>query len=191
MKTCFDIRNPTPSIFSAGVRYICSPDNALSALNADGKLLWQYPTKHGFRAQAAVSPDGTAYIIGRYGQIHAVSAQGKCKWIYSSKWPMLKPNPFSIDSQGNLYAGTGRVLWVLSAAGEEKWYYVVKSKKKTQSLINSPTQGAGKNAVEDYGKIIADSRHVLCAISRRNPAVCASTSSGWNETLRTSSPLRH
>ena len=126
LKWKYGIDSPqsAPAIGSDGIIYADGErDNYLYALNPNGTLKWKYEI-----GNSAISPvigkSGAIYVCSRSGTVYAINSNGTLKWKYDTKGNALYGN-IALDSEENIYVGTGIYLYSFTKKGKLRWKYLL------------------------------------------------------------------
>ncbi|MEE9614187.1 MAG: PQQ-binding-like beta-propeller repeat protein [Thermodesulfobacteriota bacterium] len=147
-----------------GTIYVPDADGpALHALNPDGSRKWkaEFPDKKLYNTNATIGTDGTVYVdlekgpTGAGGWIYALSPEdGSTKWVYKFERGALS-SPMAIDSEGNIYTGTGDgYLVCLSPEGRLLWKVLVGFEVPEE--YDRRKAGAGFVQIHMTGPVISD-----------------------------------
>ncbi len=69
-----------PLVGKNGIIYLSGRDGSLSAIRANGSLLWRYASGGDISATALQGPDGTLYVTSMDKRLLAIGADGQLRW---------------------------------------------------------------------------------------------------------------
>lgn len=126
LKWSFATGGPVSSPVIAKDGTVYATDGNLWALNPNGTLKWTFRTAELISSSAAVSADGTVYVMTNVSSIYpgsllAVTPEGGLKW----RFPMGQSghgDP-AIGDDGTIYVGSSQDLYAITSGGALKWKF--------------------------------------------------------------------
>ncbi len=116
-------RFASPAIGPDGTIYVGSSDSSLSAVSADGALIWRYYTDGYVEYSPALAADGTIYFRSDDNHLYSLTPDGVFKWRYFLGSGVTSCPALAAD--GTVYVGANDdYLRAFNPDSTLKWFYL-------------------------------------------------------------------